>query len=79
VLPAAGLGGHARVGFENNLWLADGGLAATDAQLVEQVSAGARLLGREVADVATTRACSPRRPVNGPAPTADTPAVVLGR
>jgi uncharacterized protein (DUF849 family) len=56
VLIAAGLGGHARVGFENNLWLADGGLAASNAQLVEQVSAGARLLGREVADVATTRA-----------------------
>ena len=56
VLAAAGLGGHARVGFENNLWLADGGLAASNAQLVEQVSAGARLLGREIADLATTRA-----------------------
>jgi uncharacterized protein (DUF849 family) len=56
VLTAAGLGGHARVGFENNLWLADGGVAASNAQLVEQVSAGARLLGREVADIATTRA-----------------------
>jgi 3-keto-5-aminohexanoate cleavage enzyme len=56
VLTAAGLGGHARVGFENNLWLADGGLAASTAQLVEQVAAGARLLGRAVADIATTRA-----------------------
>jgi uncharacterized protein (DUF849 family) len=56
VLTAAGLGGHARVGFENNLWRADGGLAASNAQLVEQVSAGARLLGRDIADVATTRA-----------------------
>jgi 3-keto-5-aminohexanoate cleavage enzyme len=56
VLTAAGLGGHARVGFENNLWLADGGLAASNAQLVEQVAAGASLLGREVADIRATRA-----------------------
>lgn len=56
VLTAAGLGGHVRVGFENNLRLVDGRLAATNAQLVEQVAASARLLGREIADVATTRA-----------------------
>ena len=56
VLTAAGLGGHARVGFENNLWRADGGLAASNAQLVEQVSTGARLLGRDIADIATARA-----------------------
>ena len=56
VLTAAGLGGHVRVGFENNLWLADGGLAASNAELVEQVAAGARLLGRPLADIAATRA-----------------------
>jgi 3-keto-5-aminohexanoate cleavage enzyme len=56
VLIAAGFGGHVRVGFENNLWLADGRLAARNAELVEQVAAGAGLLGREFADVATTRA-----------------------
>jgi uncharacterized protein (DUF849 family) len=56
VLTATGLGGHARVGFENNLWLAEGQLAASNAELVEQVTAGARLLGREVADIAATRA-----------------------
>jgi 3-keto-5-aminohexanoate cleavage enzyme len=56
VLTAAGLGGHVRVGFENNLWLTGGALAAHNAQLVEQVAAGAALLGREVADIATTRA-----------------------
>jgi 3-keto-5-aminohexanoate cleavage enzyme len=56
VLTAAGLGGHVRVGFENNLWLADGRLAASNAELVAQVTAGAILLGRQVADVATTRA-----------------------
>ena len=56
VLTAAGLGGHVRVGFENNLWLVDGRLAASNADLVEQVAAGARLLGRPLADIGTTRA-----------------------
>ena len=56
VLTAAGLGGHVRVGFENNLWLVDGRLAASNADLVEQVAAGARLLGRPLADIAATRA-----------------------
>jgi 3-keto-5-aminohexanoate cleavage enzyme len=56
VLTAAGLGGHVRVGFENNLWLADGRLAASNADPVAQIAAGARLLGREIADIATTRA-----------------------
>ena len=56
VLTAAGLGGHVRVGFENNLRLADGRLAASNAELVAQVTAGAPLLGRKVADIATTRA-----------------------
>jgi uncharacterized protein (DUF849 family) len=56
VLVAAGLGGHARVGFENNLWRADGGLAASNAELIQQITEGARLLGRNIADVATTRA-----------------------
>jgi 3-keto-5-aminohexanoate cleavage enzyme len=55
VLTAAGLGGHVRVGFENNLWLADGRLAASNAELVEQVVAAAKLLGRPIADIRTTR------------------------
>jgi uncharacterized protein (DUF849 family) len=52
---AAGLGGHVRVGFENNLWLADGSLAASNAALVEQVVASACRVGRAVADIDTTR------------------------
>jgi uncharacterized protein (DUF849 family) len=56
VLTAAGLGGHVRVGFENNLWLADGRLAASNAELVEQIAAGARLVDREVADITAARA-----------------------
>jgi uncharacterized protein (DUF849 family) len=55
VLTAGGLGGHARVGFENNLWRSDGALAAGNAELVSQVVAGARLLGREPADIGETR------------------------
>jgi uncharacterized protein (DUF849 family) len=56
VLTAAGLGGHVRVGFENNLCLPDGRLAMSNAELVAQVTAAAPPLGREVADIATTRA-----------------------
>jgi 3-keto-5-aminohexanoate cleavage enzyme len=56
VLTAAGLGGHAQVGFEHNLWRTDGGLAASNADLIGPIAAGARLLGRDLADVATTRA-----------------------
>ncbi len=55
-LTAAGLGGHAQVGFENNLWLVDGRLAASNVELVEPIAAGARLLGRDLADITTTRA-----------------------
>jgi 3-keto-5-aminohexanoate cleavage enzyme len=55
VLTGAGLGGHVRVGFENNLWRAGGQLAASNAELVLQVIAGAALLGRKVADSVETR------------------------
>lgn len=49
VLTAGGLGGHARVGFENNVLCADGSTAGDNADLIAQVVAGARLLGRPVA------------------------------
>lgn len=52
---AAGLGGHVRVGFEQNLLRADGRPADSNAELVEQVALSARLLGRPRADIATTR------------------------
>ncbi len=55
-LTAAGLGGHVRVGFENNLWRADGSLAATNADLVMQIKEGAALIGRTIASVEQTRA-----------------------
>lgn len=55
-LTAAALGGHARVGFENNLFLADGRVAADNAELVRQVAAGARLIGRPLASADQARA-----------------------
>jgi 3-keto-5-aminohexanoate cleavage enzyme len=54
-LAAGALGGHARVGFENNLFLADGRLAPDNAALVAQVRAGAKLLGRPLMDAAALR------------------------
>jgi uncharacterized protein (DUF849 family) len=52
---AAGLGGHARVGFENNLLLPDGAIAPDNAALVANVARAAALLGRPLADAATAR------------------------
>lgn len=60
VLTAAGLGGHARVGFENNLHLADGRLAPDNAALVAQVRAGAELLGRPLMGADELRAFAGR-------------------
>lgn len=52
---AAVLGGHARVGFENNLHLPDGGLAPDNAALVAAAAAGVRAIGRPLADAAEAR------------------------
>ncbi|GGE05155.1 3-keto-5-aminohexanoate cleavage enzyme [Aureimonas endophytica] len=49
VTAAALLGGHVRVGFENNLWLPDGRMAADNAELVSTVSSSLRGLGVELA------------------------------
>lgn len=46
---AAALGGHARVGFENNLLLKDGQTAPDNAALLRQVADAARVLGRPLA------------------------------
>lgn len=48
-ITAAGLGGHVRVGFENNLFLKDGSTAPDNAALVAQVAQGAEALGRPLA------------------------------
>ncbi|WP_420349170.1 3-keto-5-aminohexanoate cleavage protein [Pelagibius sp.] len=55
VTTAAALGGHARVGFENNLYRPDGALAADNADLVAAAAAAARIIGRPLADADAAR------------------------
>jgi uncharacterized protein (DUF849 family) len=53
---AAALGGHARVGFENNLHLPDGGVAPDNAALVGTTAAAMRAIGCRLADADEARA-----------------------
>ena len=46
---AAAKGGHVRVGFENNLWLPDGVMAADNAALVRLAAEAARAAGQRTA------------------------------
>ncbi|WP_374673278.1 3-keto-5-aminohexanoate cleavage protein [Ideonella sp.] len=55
VATAAALGGHVRVGFENNLHLRDGTVAPDNAALVRQVTELAGALGRKLASAAQIR------------------------
>jgi len=66
------LGGHVRVGFEDNVYLERGVLAASNAQMVEKAVRLVRDLGREVASVDEARAILglPARPLAQAAPTA---------
>lgn len=56
VTAAALLGGHVRIGFENNLLLPDGRLAPDNASLVAGVAEALRALGLETADADRLRA-----------------------
>jgi len=56
VTAAALLGGHVRVGFENNLFLPNGGLAPDNAALVAAAAEPLRALGRKLADADRLRA-----------------------
>ena len=47
---AAALGGHVRVGFENNLYLKGGSTAARNSDLVAQAADAARMLNRALMD-----------------------------
>ena len=49
------MGGHARVGFEDNIFIEKGVLAKSNAELVEKVVRVARELGREIATPDETR------------------------
>jgi uncharacterized protein (DUF849 family) len=55
-MTAAALGGHVRVGFENNLMLADGSIASNNAALVQQAALGIRGLGLQLANANEARA-----------------------
>ncbi|MGC2855771.1 3-keto-5-aminohexanoate cleavage protein [Novispirillum sp. DQ9] len=52
---AASLGGHVRVGFENNLWRPDGGTAAHNAELVAYAAQAGALCGRVPATAEAAR------------------------
>ena len=49
------LGGHVRVGFEDNLYMEKGVLAESNGQMVAKVVEIAKLLGREIATPAEAR------------------------
>lgn len=49
------MGGHVRVGFEDNVYVAKGVLAASNGELVAKVVDLARLLGRDIASPAEAR------------------------
>jgi 3-keto-5-aminohexanoate cleavage enzyme len=49
------MGGHVRVGFEDNIFFNKGELAKSNAQLVERIARISKDLGREVATPAVTR------------------------
>lgn len=49
------MGGHVRVGLEDNIYYRKGELASSNAQLVERIARLARELGREVASPAQAR------------------------
>ena len=55
MLEAIRLGGHCRVGFENNLLMSDGTLATDNAALVKAVCDGTLLLDRTVASANDAR------------------------
>ncbi len=55
VAAATTLGGHIRVGLEDNLYVADGRLASSNGELVAKAVRLVELIGREVASVAEAR------------------------
>ena len=55
-ITAAGLGGHARIGFENNLLLPNGTVAPNNAAAIATVADGVKALGRPLATAEKARA-----------------------
>ena len=56
VAMAAAMGGHVRVGLEDNLWIAKGRLAQSNAEQVRLIRGIVEALGREVATPDEARA-----------------------
>ncbi|AUG55393.1 3-keto-5-aminohexanoate cleavage protein [Thalassospira marina] len=54
-MAAIALGGHARIGFENNTQLIDGTSAPGNAALIDQAKKGVLMLGRKVANAELAR------------------------
>jgi 3-keto-5-aminohexanoate cleavage enzyme len=54
-IQALTMGGHVRVGFEDNIFYHKGELAVSNAQLVERIARVAREIGRDVATPAVAR------------------------
>ena len=52
---AIAMGGHVRVGFEDNLYISRGVLAKSNGELVDKVVQMAKLIGREIATPAEAR------------------------
>lgn len=50
------MGGHVRVGLEDNIYYSKGKLAKSNAELVERIARLAKELGREVSTIAETKA-----------------------
>jgi uncharacterized protein (DUF849 family) len=55
VIAGIDLGGHARVGFENNLYLPDGNIASSSAELVTELAKSIKAGGRPVASADQAR------------------------
>jgi 3-keto-5-aminohexanoate cleavage enzyme len=58
------MGGHVRVGFEDNIYLSKGELAKSNGVLVEKVVRLAKELGREIATPDEARRILSLKPVN---------------
>ncbi|OSQ42951.1 3-keto-5-aminohexanoate cleavage protein [Thalassospira sp. MCCC 1A01428] len=54
-MAAVALGGHARIGFENNMQMVNGEMAPNNAALIDQARKGVAMLGRKVADADMAR------------------------
>lgn len=61
---AIAMGGHVRVGFEDNIYLSKGVLAKSNGQMVEKVVRIAKELGREIASPAEAREILSLKPLN---------------